>query len=58
MVGPADLNGDGKADILWQDLDGTPKAWLMDGLTPMIQGAIGPNPGPDWHMVHQTHALM
>ena len=26
-----DFNGDGKADILWQNDDGTPAVWLMDG---------------------------
>ena len=28
-----DFNGDGKSDILWQNADGTPAIWLMDGRT-------------------------
>ena len=27
-----DFNGDGKADILWQNDNGTPAVWLMDGI--------------------------
>ena len=26
-----DFNGDGKADILWQNDSGMPAIWLMDG---------------------------
>ena len=26
-----DFDGNGKADILWQNTDGTPAVWLMDG---------------------------
>jgi hypothetical protein len=29
----ADFNGDGKADILWQNTDGSLAIWLMDGGT-------------------------
>ena len=48
-----DFNGDGKADILWQNTDGTPAVWLMDG-TSLISGAnVGFNPGPAWQ-VHDT----
>ena len=39
----ADLNGDGKADILWKHTDGTVNAWLMNGLsvsgTSLVLGA-------------------
>ena len=34
QIGTGDFNGDGKSDILWQDDDGTPAIWLMDGTTP------------------------
>ena len=30
-IGSGDFNGDGKADILWQNADGTVADWLMDG---------------------------
>ena len=39
-----DLNGDGKADILWQNDDGTPAIWLMDGQSATDVTAL-PNPG-------------
>jgi hypothetical protein len=29
----ADFNGDGKADILWQNTDGSLAIWLMNGGT-------------------------
>ena len=43
-----DFNGDGKADILLQNDDGTPGVWFMDGTT-VTGGAVLPNPGPTWH---------
>jgi len=33
-----DFNGDGKADILWQNTDGTPAIWLMNGAS-LLSGA-------------------
>jgi len=50
-VDAADLNGDGRSDILWQNVDGTAGAWLMDGLTPITATPIGTNPGTDWHII-------
>ena len=45
----ADLNGDGKSDILWQHDSGLPALWTMDGTT--ITGvAVLPDPGSDWHL--------
>ena len=33
-----DFNGDGKADILWQNDDGTPAVWLMDSVNVLAMG--------------------
>jgi uncharacterized protein YfaP (DUF2135 family) len=33
MVGTADFNKDAKADVLWQNADGSLETWLMDGTT-------------------------
>ena len=45
--GAGDFNGDGNADILWQNDDGTPAIWLMNG-TSFIGGGGLANPGPSW----------
>jgi hypothetical protein len=45
-----DFNGDLRSDILWQNDNGTPATWLMNG-TAMIGGAALPNPGPGWHEI-------
>ena len=40
-----DFNGDGKADILWQNDNGQPAVWLMDGTDVATFGAgLGPIP--------------
>lgn len=33
-----DYNGDGKSDILWQNDNGTPAVWLMNGFN-VVSGA-------------------
>jgi len=43
-----DFNGDGKADILWQNTDGLSAIWLMNG-TSIQSAAVLPNPTPAWH---------
>ena len=48
-AGAGDFNGDGNADILWQNDDGTPAIWLMNG-TSFIGGGGLANPGPSWHV--------
>ena len=51
-VGVRDLNGDGKADILWQGDNGMPVVWMMDGLTRTAAGVPGAgNPGAEWHII-------
>jgi FG-GAP-like repeat len=42
----ADLNGDGKADIVWQHTDGSTAVWLMNGTTTASSAnLIGPASG-------------
>ena len=51
IKGTGDFNGDGKSDILWQDDNGTPAIWLMDGTNVVSIGAAGSfNPGPAWQI--------
>jgi hypothetical protein len=46
-----DFDGDGRSDILWQNDDGTPSIWLMNGFSAQSMGAVGPvNPGPSWQI--------
>ena len=46
-----DFNGDGKSDILWQNDDGTPAIWLMNGTTCCPSARpVSFNPGPSWHI--------
>jgi hypothetical protein len=46
-----DYNGDGKADILWQNNNGQAAVWFMNGGTPIFETGVGGNPGPDWHVI-------
>jgi serralysin len=50
-MGTSDFNGDGRADILWQDDDGQLAAWLMSGPQVLASGTVGSNPGESWHLV-------
>jgi FG-GAP-like repeat len=53
VKGSGDFNGDGHADILWQNDNGSVATWLLDTTgTDRIGGAVvGTNPGPSWHTV-------
>jgi FG-GAP-like repeat len=44
------VNGDGKADLIWQDVSGTLGVWEMNGTTPIAEGGIG-NPGANWKVI-------
>ena len=50
VKGDADFDFDGRSDILWQNDDGTPAIWRMNGLAAVTMGAVGTNPGPAWHI--------
>jgi len=45
IKGTADLNGDGKSDIVWQHTTGLALGWLMNGTTITTRGQLGPYPG-------------
>jgi glucose/arabinose dehydrogenase len=44
-----DFNADGHSDILWQNANGTPATWLMNGTSAATIGPALVNPGPAWH---------
>jgi hypothetical protein len=50
IITSRDVNGDGKADLIWQNADGTPGIWLLNGTTPLAEVALS-NPGSTWHIV-------
>jgi hypothetical protein len=45
-----DFNGSSRADILWQNFDGTPAVWLMNG-SALISGSALSNRGTSWHVL-------
>jgi FG-GAP-like repeat len=48
---PLDFNANGLSDILWQNDNGAPALWQMNGLTVQSNSPAGPfNPGPSWHV--------
>jgi subtilisin-like proprotein convertase family protein len=50
-IPPHDFNGDGKSDLLWQNLDGTPAIWSLDGTSLNFGANAGFNPGAAWHEI-------
>jgi FG-GAP-like repeat/RTX calcium-binding nonapeptide repeat (4 copies) len=46
-----DFNGNGHSDILFQNADGTPMVWSMDGLNATSMAVAGFNPGAAWHVI-------
>src|SRR5207244_876002 len=50
-VSANDFNGDGHSDILWQNADGTPAVWLIDGINTLSGANVGFNPGAAWHVI-------
>lgn len=53
MVGAEDVNGDGKADILWQHTDGTVATWFLNGRTVLSAAKMNPlrATSTDWKVV-------
>jgi hypothetical protein len=46
-----DFSGNGHSGILWQNADGTPAIWTVDGTSLIAGSSIGANPGSDWHEI-------
>ena len=47
----SDFNGDGYADILWQNDNGQAAIWTFNGLTQTGGSTVGGNPGASWHII-------
>ncbi len=45
-----DLDGDGKADLVWRHTDGTTYLWVMNGLAVSSYLPVA-NPGGSWDLV-------
>ena len=45
------------SDILWQNDNGQPGIWLMDGFNVIADNAVGFNPGPSWHVIGQQDTI-
>ena len=51
IVGTGDFNGDGDADILWQNTNGQAGDLADERHDPVQRAGRGANPGPSWHIV-------
>jgi hypothetical protein len=50
-IGTGDFNGDGFADILFQNTSGQASIWDMHENIRISGGAVTVNPGPSWRAV-------
>ena len=51
IAGTGDFNGDGRADILWQNERRHTRDLADERHHASLEvGAVGPNPGPSWHV--------
>jgi hypothetical protein len=54
LKGTGDLDGDGKSDLIFQNISGQGAAWTMNGFVPLTTTTFGPNPGTSWHIMAGT----
>jgi serralysin len=47
ISGTGDFNGDGKADILWRNDNGTTNIWEMNGANVLAANSVNPYPVVD-----------
>ncbi|HWX83247.1 MAG TPA: FG-GAP-like repeat-containing protein, partial [Xanthobacteraceae bacterium] len=50
IIASRDVNGDGTADLIWQNNNGQPGVWLMNGTTPLAEAGLA-NPGTAWKLI-------
>src|SRR5437879_1903271 len=50
VITTGDFNGDGHSDLLWQNDNGTPLIWTMNGAN-VVAGQALPVPPASWHIV-------
>ena len=52
-IGTGDFNGDGHADMRWQNVDGQTAIWEMNGTSQIPGGSqiLSSNPGSSWRAV-------
>ena len=46
-----DFDGDGHSDLLWQNADGTPAIWALNGTSLKSGANVAFNPGAVWHEI-------
>ena len=47
----SNFNRDGHGDVLWQNTNGAPGVWLMNGTSPAVAAQVGVNPGSSWKAI-------